>query len=216
MMIPGFYAVCEPHLPHQRCRSGVLVAGLTPAFSAGASATADAEQGGRRLTARYAITPEDPGALVHAVRGVGKGWRLKGTSAAAYVPRSCVRAQEVNTRRYLSIPASLEVRSNMFLKRCLEAGVPSSTMCSCDGRVFQLKALCEEAKAPFRFDPRIFHRNDLAWGLIAFAELQASKWDNAYGQKSQLTAVVSFGPQALQEAPDEGSGQCDVKIDAKP
>ena len=89
-------------------------------------------------------------------------------------PCSCVRAQEVNNRRHLSIPASLEVRSNMFLKRFLEAGVPSSTMCSCDGRVFQLKALCEEAKAPFRFDPRTFHRNDLAWSLIAFAELQAS------------------------------------------
>ena len=91
-MIPGFYAVCEPHLPHQRCLSGALVAGLEPAFSSGASAASDAEQGGRRLTERYAITPEDPGALVHAVRGVGRGWRLNGVSVAAYVPRSCVRA----------------------------------------------------------------------------------------------------------------------------
>jgi hypothetical protein len=116
------------------------------------------------------------------------------------VLRTCVRAQEVNQRRYLYIPTSIEVHSNMFLKTFLEAGVPPTEMFSLDGRVCQLKDLGEGAKALFRFDPNTVDRNDLAWSLIAFAELQAHDWENAYGQRIQLTEVVRFGLQALQEA----------------
>jgi len=173
---------------------------MAPAFTAEVNAALDMDQGVRRFIERYAVTPEDPWALVHAIRGVGRGCRLNGESAAAYVLRTCVRAQEVNNRRYLYIPANIEVHSNMFLKTFLEAGVPSSERFSCDGHVFQLKDLGDGAKALFRFDPRTFNRDDLAWSLIAFAELQAHEWDNAYGQKIQLTEVVSFGLQVLQEA----------------
>jgi hypothetical protein len=88
----------------------------------------------------------------------------------------------------------------MFLKTFLEAGVPPSEMFSCDGRVFQLKDLGDGAKALFRFDPSTFDRNDLAWSLIAFAELQAHDWENAYGERIQLKEVVAFGAQVLQEA----------------
>ena len=73
-------------------------------------------------------------------------------------------------------------------------------MFSCDGRVFQLKDLGDGAKALFRFDPNTFDRNDLAWSLIAFAELQAHEWENAYGERIQLKEVAAFGVQVLQEA----------------
>ena len=73
-------------------------------------------------------------------------------------------------------------------------------MFSCDGRVFQLKDLGDGAKALFRFDPRTFDRNDLAWSLIAFAELHAHDWENAYGEQIQLKEVAAFGVQVLQEA----------------
>src|SRR5262245_31907708 len=199
-MLEGFYAVCEPHLTRRRFLKCAIVGGMAPAFTAEVNAALDMDQGVRRFIERYAVTPEDPWALVHAIRGVGRGCRLNGESAAAYVLRTCVRAQEVNNRRYLYIPANIEVHSNMFLKTFLEAGVPSSERFSCDGHVFQLKDLGDGAKALFRFDPRTFNRDDLAWSLIAFAELQAHEWDNAYGQKIQLTEVVSFGLQVLQEA----------------
>jgi hypothetical protein len=88
----------------------------------------------------------------------------------------------------------------MFLKTFLEAGVPASEMFSCDGRVFQLKDLGDGAKALFRFDPSTFDRNDLAWSLIAFAELQAHEWENAYAERIQLKEVAAFGVQVLQEA----------------
>jgi hypothetical protein len=116
------------------------------------------------------------------------------------VLRTCVRAQEVQQRRYLYIPASIEVHTNMFLKTFLEAGVPAAEPFAGDGRVYHLHDLGAGAQALFRFDPRTFDRNDLAWSLIAFAELRAPAWENAYGERIELQAVVRCGLQALQEA----------------
>jgi hypothetical protein len=199
-MPEGFYNVCEPHLNRRKFLKLAMGVGMAPAFTSEVYAAHDPNQGVRQFIERYAITSEDPWALVHAIRGVGRGCRLNGESAAAYVLRTCVRAQEVNNRRYLYIPTDIEVHSNMFLKTFLEAGVPSAERFSCDGRVCQLKDLGDGAKALFRFDPHTFDRNDLAWSLIAFAELQAHEWENAYGQRIQLAEVVSFGLQVIQEA----------------
>jgi hypothetical protein len=199
-MSAGFYAVCEPHLSRRRFLKFAMVASMVPALPFEVDAARDPDQGVRRFIERYALGPNDPWALVHAIRGVGRGCSINGESAAGYVLRTCVRVQEVNQRRYLYIPASIEVHSNMFLKTFLEAGVPSSEMFACDGRVFQLKDLGEGAKALFRFDPNTFDRNDLAWSLIAFAELQAREWENAYGERIQLKEVAAFGVRVLQEA----------------
>jgi hypothetical protein len=169
-----------------------MIAGMVPALTSEVYAVRDADQGGPALH-RTVISPNDPWALVHAIRGVGRGYSINGESAAGYVLRTCVRAQEVNKRRYLYIPTNIEVHSNMFLYTFLEASVPPSEMFSCDGRVFQLKDLGEGAKALFRFDPRTFDRDDLAWSLIAFAELQAQEWENAYGERIQLKEVATFG-----------------------
>jgi hypothetical protein len=177
-----------------------MVAGVMPALTAPVSAARDPDQGVRQFIERYAIGPTDPWALVHAIRGVGKGCQVNGESAAGYVLRTCVRAQEVNKRRYLYIPAHIEVHSNMFLKTFLEAGVPASEMFACAGRVYQLKDLCDGAKALFRFNPETFDRDDLAWSLIAFSELQAHEWENAYGERIQLKDVAAFGVRTLQEA----------------
>jgi len=199
-MLDGFYPACEPHLTRRRFLKFAMVAGMAPTFTAEVDAALNMNQGVRHFIERYAVTPEDPWALVHAIRGVGRGCSLNGESAASYVLRTCVRVREVDQRRYLYIPAQVEVHSNMFLKTFLEAGVPSAERFSFDGRVFQLKDLAAGAKALFRFDPRTFDRNDLAWSLIAFAEMQAHEWENAYGERIQLAEVVRFGLQVIQEA----------------
>jgi hypothetical protein len=158
------------------------------------------DQAVRRFIERYAITTEDPWALVHAIRGVGKSCRINAESAATYVLRTCVRAKQIHTRRYLYIPRTLEVHSNMFLKTFLEAGVPLAEPFSCDDQVVQLKDLGDGAKGLFRFDPRTYDRDDLAWSLIALAELEAYSWENAYGERIQLQDVVRFGLQVIDEA----------------
>lgn len=42
----------------------------------------------------------------------------------------------------------------------------------------------------------------MAWSLIAFAELQAAEWRNAYGERIDLKTVAAFGLRALQQATD--------------
>jgi hypothetical protein len=199
-MMAGFYAVCEPPLTRRRFLKLAMAAGLGPALAPGLHAAPGADQAVRRFIERHAVSPTDPWALVHAIRGVGRGCRVNGESAAGYVLRTCVRAREVNQRRYLYIPAEIEVHSNMFLKTFLEAGIPAPEMFSCDGRVFRLQDLSEGAKALFRFDPRTFDRDDLAWSLIAFAELRAHEWENAYAERIQLKELAAFGGQVLREA----------------
>jgi hypothetical protein len=199
-MIEGFYPVCAPPLTRRKFFTFALGAGLAAAWSAEGPAARETDPGVRRFIERYAMRPEDPWALVHAIRGVGTGYRLNGETLAAYVLRTCVRVQAVQQRRYLYIPATIEVHTNMFLKTFLEAGVPAAEPFACDGRVYQLHDLGEGAKALFRFDPRTIDRDDLAWSLIAFAELHASAWENAYGERIALQAVVRCGLQALQEA----------------
>jgi hypothetical protein len=199
-MLQGFYAVCEPQLTRRTFLTLALGVGMAPALTPAVDAARDLDQGVRQFIEQYAVTSDDPWALVHAIRGVGRGCRINGENAAAYVLRTCVRTQEVHQRRYLYIPANIEVHANMFLKTFLEAGVPASETFACDGRVCHLQDLSDGAKALFRFDPNVFDRNNLAWSLIAFAELEAHTWENAYDERIQLQEVVRFGLQALAEA----------------
>jgi hypothetical protein len=74
---------------------------MAPAFTTVGDAARDPDPLVRRVIERYALGPHDPWALVQAIRGVGRACRINGESAAGDVLRPCVRAQEVNTRRYL-------------------------------------------------------------------------------------------------------------------
>lgn len=166
----------------------------SPAFSESREGTA------RRLIERHAATPDDPWALVHGIRALGRDFGFKGERAVDYVLRTSVKEEEVKGRGYLHIPANVEVHTNMFLKTFLEAGVPLDQEVQVNGRSYSLKDLGEGAKALFRFDPKTFDRNDLAWSLIAFSELRAGEWENAYGQRIRLKELAAFGLKALQEA----------------
>jgi hypothetical protein len=198
----AFYRGCEPHLDRRRFLKLVLAAGAAPVLVPNLIEDRDFDEGARRLIKRHGTTPDDPWMLVHGVRALGKTFRLEGEGAVAYVLHTFVRELEVNGRRYLHIPADAEVHTNMFLKTFLEAGVPLAEEVQVKGRIFHLKDLGEGAKALFRFDPNTFDRNDLAWSLISFAELQADVWENVYGQRIQLREVAAFGLKVLQEATD--------------
>jgi hypothetical protein len=195
-----FYRGCGHDLDRRRFLKFALVAGAAPILVPHLLEERNSDEGSRRLIERYGTTPDDPWMLVHGVRALGKSFRLDGQRAVAYVLHTFVGELEVKGRRFLYIPADAEVHTNMFLKTVLEAGVPLAEEVQVKGRIFQLKDLGEGAKALFRFDPNTFDRNDLAWSLISFAELQADVWENAYGQRIQLKEVAAFGLKVLREA----------------
>jgi hypothetical protein len=149
-MMAGFYPVCAPPLTRRRFFTVALGAGLAAAWTAEGAAPRETALGVRRFIERYAMRPEDPWALVHAIRGLGPGYRLNGEGLAAYVLRTCVRAQAVRQCRYLYIPATIEGHTNMFLQTFLEAGVPAAEPFACDGRICHLQDLGAGAQALFR------------------------------------------------------------------
>src|SRR5262245_26124486 len=79
-VIEGFYPVCAPPLTRRRFLTVALGAGLAAAWTAEGAAPRETDPGVRRFIERYAMSPEDPWALVHAIRGVGPGYRLNGES----------------------------------------------------------------------------------------------------------------------------------------
>ncbi len=208
----AFYRDCEPHLDRRQFLKLVLVAGALPAPVPNLFGDEEPNAGVRHLIERYATIPDDPWILVHEIRAFGKGFSVKGERAAAYVLRTFVNDLEVNGRRYLYIPADIEVHTNMFLKTFLEAGVPLSEEVQVKGMIFHLHDLGAGAQALFRFDPNTFDRNDLAWSLIAFAELQADEWQNAYGQRIRLKEVAAFGLKVLQDATEELKPYCQASL----
>src|SRR5712691_6783420 len=208
----AFYRDCEPHLDRRQFLKLVLVAGALPAPVPNLFGDEEPNAGVRHLIERYAPIPDDPWILVHGIRAIGKGFSCKGERAVAHVLRTFVQDLEVNGRRYLYIPADIEVHTNMFLKTFLEAGVPLSEEVQVKGMIFHLQDLGAGAKARFRFDPNTFDRNDLAWSLIAFAELQADEWENAYSQRIRLQEVAAFGLQVLEEATEELKPYCKASL----
>lgn len=208
----AFYRDCEPRLDRRRFLKLVLVAGAISAPVPNLFGDGDPNAGVRHFIERYAPIPDDPWLLVHGIRAIGKGFSCNGERAVAHVLRTFVQDLEVNGRRYLYIPADIEVHTNMFLKTFLEAGVPLSEEVQVKGMIFHLQDLGAGAKALFRFDSNTFDRNDLAWSLIAFAELQADEWENAYGQRIRLKEVAAFGLKVLQDATEELKPYCKASL----
>lgn len=159
------------------------------------------QEAARRLIERYAADRQDPWLVMHGIRALGRGFSLGDVSAVDYLLANDVRAKEVNKKlSYLYVPRTVEGHSNVALKTLLEAGVPREQQVQVDGRRYHLSDLAEGAKELFAFDPKTFDRDDLAWSIIAFSELRAEEWTNAYGQKVRLKDVVAFGFDAIVEA----------------
>lgn len=178
--------------------AGLMAVGLAlpnPVFGASPQETA------RRLIERYATDRQDPWLVMHGIRALGRGFSLGDVSAVDYLLTNDVRAKDVNGKSsYLYVPRTVEGHSNVALKTLLEAGVPREQQVQVDGRRYHLSDLAEGAKALFAFDPKTFDRDDLAWSLVAFSELRADEWTNAYGQRIRLKEVVAFGFETIVEA----------------
>ncbi len=109
----------------------------------------------------YTHDLNNPSAIIHAVRGFGKGFQLADGSRA--VDQLCARFavdREVNGRRYVFFRRDAEVHENSFLKTFLEAGVPLEQPVLVGERRYTLRDVVDSAKALFRCDPHDLFRYD--------------------------------------------------------
>jgi hypothetical protein len=155
------------------------------------------------IAVRYARVEDDPWAMMHGVRAIGRDYAVDGKGVVDLLCSRYLKQKTVAGRSYLYMPLQHEAHTNAFLKTILEAGVKPSHPFQLEGRRYTVGDLVTGAKALFTFDPKKVDRDDLAWSLIAFS-LQVppahETWSNGLGQQIALSDVIRVGFDALDEA----------------
>lgn len=153
------------------------------------------------ILSHYSRELNNPSALIHCIRGIGKNFKLNdGSSALDFLCSRFAAEKEVGGKRYVYFQRDAEVHQNSFLKAMLEAGVSLDQPVTVGSNRYTLGDVGESAKALFRFDPQNFDRYEpnllgqhLPWGLIAFSILvppSVGKWTNAYGETINFPEVI--------------------------
>lgn len=125
---------------------------------------ADADNARRvcdEMLRHYTLDLNNPSAIIHAVRGFGRNFRLAdGTLGVDHLCARYARDREVNGRRYVYFQREAEVHENSFLKTFLEAGVSLDQPVLVGERRYTLRDVIDGAKALFRCDPGDLFRHD--------------------------------------------------------
>lgn len=162
---------------------------------------ANALRAAEDIASHYARELMTPWALIHAVRGFGRDFKLDdGTKVVDHLCAKYAEEREVNGKRYVTFQHAAEVHDNSFLKTFLEAGVSPGQTLRVGANQYTLREAGEHAQALFRCDPTDLTRYDaklleehLPWGLIALSTLvppTPGTWTNGYGEKIDLHQVA--------------------------
>ncbi|MFM8395477.1 MAG: hypothetical protein ACKOB4_16305, partial [Acidobacteriota bacterium] len=126
--------------------------------------TADAENATKvcdEMLRHYTLDLNNPSAIIHAVRGFGKGFQLAdGSNAVEHLCTRYAADREVDGRRYVYFKREAEVHENSFLKTFLEAGVPLDQPVQVGDRRYTLRDVVAGAQALFRCDPTDLFKYD--------------------------------------------------------
>ena len=193
----GWFSSSSPSTVQQ---AGVLT--TLPALTV--TDTTQASRVTDELIEHYARGLDNASALIHAVRGMGKGFkRADGSLAVDFLCNTFAAEKEVNGKRYVYFKRDAEFHENSFIKTFLEANVSMDHPIVAGSSRYTLRDLAESAKALFRFDPQNPSRYEpkliedhLPWTLIAFSILIPSSnpvWTNAWGETINLVEVIDRG-----------------------
>jgi hypothetical protein len=183
-----------------------MLAGGGAFLAAGALGPRRARAGdeGTAIIRRWATLPEDPWAVCHGVRAMGRDFALKGGQRAVdWMLETHLVTVVVNGKSVLAFPLPVEVHPNMFLKTMLEAGVPLDHAFTLQGQRRTLRDVVEGARALFRPSAMITQANMLPWSLVAFGRTVSplrGRWTNAWGETVDLDPVVESALRLLEEA----------------
>ncbi len=122
---------------------------------------ASARQAAEEMLVHYTNDLANPSSIIHAVRGLGRGFRLAdGTNAVDHLCQRYALDREVGGQRLVYFQREAEVHENSFLKTFLEARVPESQPIVVGGRQYRLSDLARSGQALFRCDPTDLYRFD--------------------------------------------------------
>jgi hypothetical protein len=199
---PFYPATCHaPSMSRRRVLVGaaaLLAAGVTTPRGAGAG------DDGVEIIRRYASLPDDPWAVCHGLRGMGRDFAVQGgRRAVEFLLETHVAWLPANGKRVLGFPVPVEVHPNMFLKTMLEAGVPLDHAFTHEGSRRTLRDLLDGARALFRPARVGGAANMLPWSLITFARTMPpsrARWTNAWDEPVDLDATVEGALGLLEQA----------------
>ena len=195
-------ASCDPPAISRR----QLLVGGGAALAAGvvAPGLARAADDGAAIIRQHATSPDDPWAVCHGVRAMGRDFTLKnGRRAVDFLLETQLVSLPANGKSALGFPSQVEVHQNMFLKTLLEAGVPLDYGFAHQGSRRTLRDVVEGARALFRPSQVAGTPNALPWSLIAFARTTSPlkpRWTNAWGEAVELDVVVEIALRLLERA----------------
>jgi hypothetical protein len=199
---PFYPATCHPPLLTRR----QLIVGSGAIVAAGAlgARAAGAGDNGTAIIQRWAAVPDDPWAVCHGVRAMGRDFKLAdGRRAVDWLLETQLASVSANGQDVLAFPLSVEVHPNMFLKTMIEAGVPLDDAFVHRGRRRTLREVAEGARALFRPSQVIAEPNMLPWSIIAFARTTSPmrlRWSNAWGEPVDFDLVVESALRLMEEA----------------
>jgi hypothetical protein len=198
-----FYAAtCHAPLMSRRqllaSGAALLVAGVT---NPRAGAAAD---DGVEIIHKYASIPDDPWAVCHGLRAMGRDFTVTGGRRAVdFLLEDQLASLPANGKSVLGFPPQVEVHPNMFLKTMLEAGVPLSHAFTHHGSRRTLRDVLDGARALFRPSQVGASANMLPWSLVAFTCTTPpvnGRWTDAWDEPVELDPVVESSLRLLEQA----------------
>jgi hypothetical protein len=201
---PFYPVTCHPTFSRRQLLAGGGALLAATGLGLGRGGAAQALDDGAAIIRRHASAPEDPWAVCHGVRGMGREFTIRGGRRAVdYLLEDKLATVSANGKSVLAFPIEVEVHPNMFLKTMLEAGVPLDYSFTHGGRRRTLREVVDGAHALLRPSQVVDSANSLPWSIIALTRTTTPlqrKWTNAWGEPVDLDAVVESGVRFLEEA----------------
>ena len=205
-MLPGlefFFAATCHGVPISRRQ---LLAGSAALLATGVVRPSFGRAGddGAAIVRQYASLPDDPWAVCHGLRAMGRDFTVKGgQSAVDFLLETHLASVPASGKTALAFPPEVEVHPNMFLKTMLEAGVPLSYTFTHQGSRRSLRDVLDGARALFRPTKVSGSPNMLPWSVIAFSRTTPParrRWTNAWDEPVDLDPVVETSLELLEQA----------------
>jgi hypothetical protein len=201
---PFYPATCHPVFSRRQFLVGAGTALAAGRLGHGDALAAPASDDGVAIIRRYAGAPDDPWAVAHGLRGIGRDFTINGGRRAVdYLLEDVLVTLPANGKGALGFPIEVEAHPNSFLKTLLEAGVPLDHAFTHEGRRRTLRDVVDGARALFR--PALVSSAPAAlpWSVIALTRTTTPlrhQWTNAWGETVALDLVVERALRLLEQA----------------